>query len=693
MAAPYSLGIDIGGTFTDVVIIEELTGRLFSVKVLTTPSDPAIGAMAGVTKLLTRTRLAPHDISRVVHATTLFTNALIERKGAKTGLITTKGFRDTLEIGRERKFELYDLNIAMPTPLVPRNLRLEVNERTTHEGVVLRSVSRQELLAKVVELKANNVESIAIAFINSYRNSRNEQDAISVIQTAFPELTVATSSDVANEIREFERTSTTVANAYVKPLASRYLQNLSEQLERLGIKCSLSMMISNGGFTHVLEAKRTPIQLLESGPAAGALAAAYLGKEREDLLGFDMGGTTAKLALIESGAPLVKYGFEAARQKRFLEGSGLPIQISTIELIEIGAGGGSIAYADELELLKVGPQSAGADPGPACYGLGGQEPTVTDANLLLGYLNPDYFAGGQLKIHIDKASAALDTLASRFKLRTAQVTWGIHDIVNENMASAARVHIAERGRDPRTFALLTTGGGGPVHGYHVARKLGIRQLICPPSAGVASAIGLLAAPARVDRVATVMLEISFSTLAKLERHFAELENHARKELEAIGSKFRHICVGRFADARFAGQGFYLPTELPKGPYAKSNRQVALLCTAFKQTYSEKFSKTPPDVPIEFVNIRVTVTGALSARKSLVFDHLSAGRSAIKGMRKAFFGEVGRFVNTKVYDRHGLPRGYKFKGPALVEDEGSTLVLGTSASARVARSGNIIVDLT
>src|SRR5881409_45911 len=564
----YALGIDIGGTFSDVVVYDHDTGRQWSRKVLTTHDDPVRAVVTGVGAILGDGALEARHCTRVIHATTLFTNALIERKGAVAGLVTTAGFGDTLEIGRERKFELYDLDIAKPEPLVPRNRRLEVAERMSADGTVRRPLDRVELAVAVDRLAAAGVGSIAVVFLHAYANPSHEAEAVRLIAERHPEIFTAASHEVAPEIREFERASTTVANAYIKPLAHQYLGRTARQLVELRIPAPLLLMLSSGGLTHVAEAQRAPVQMLESGPAAGAIAAAFFGREDSggDLLAFDMGGTTAKPSLIDGGEPLTAYHFEAARQKRFIEGSGFPIRISTIELIEIGAGGGSIAQVDEIGLLKVGPRSAGSRPGPAAYGLGGSEATVTDADFLLGYLNPDYFAGGEVRVDMAAARAALERLAGRVRLSPTDVAWGIHDVVNENMASAARVHIAERGRDPRDYALLCTGGAGPVHAWGVAHKLGLRQVICPPAAGVASALGLLVAPARVDRVATVGIRLDRDSAVTLERAFRRLEDEARAVMADTGLKLESATVRRLADGRFLGQGFDLVVDLPDGPY-------------------------------------------------------------------------------------------------------------------------------
>jgi N-methylhydantoinase A len=689
----YSLGIDIGGTFTDLVVHDHDRGQRWGHKVLTTHADPQRGVVDGVRAVLTQGAIDPSTIRRVVHATTLFTNALIERKGAPTGLLTTAGFRDVLEIGRERKYDLYDIDIEIPAPLVPRHLRLEVSERIRADGNVATPLNEPQLLAQVDALRAADVSSIALVFLHSYANPTHEQQAARAIALHAPDLFLTPSHEVVREIREYERASTTVASAYIKPIADGYLAALASELRDLGVTAPLLLMLSGGGLTHAEEVNRNPVQMLESGPAAGALAAAFFGARDgvTDLLAFDMGGTTAKLSLVDDGEPLVAYGFEAARQKRFVEGSGLPIRLSTVELIEIGAGGGSIARRDEIGLLKVGPDSAGSEPGPACYRRGGNAPTVTDANLLLGYLNPDFFAGGTLTIDGVAAEAAVGKLAGALGLSTTAAAAGIHEVVNENMAGAARVHIAERGRDPRRYALVCTGGGGPVHGYSVARKLGINRLICPPSPGVASAWGLLVAPARVDRVMTVGFRLDTGAITDLEAAFRRLEDEARAVVAETGLPLDGLRTQRLGDGRCVGQGFDLVTPLPAGPYDRDGIRGELQA-AFDRAYREKFGRAPPDVALEFINARVSVR--VEAGGSHIAESLGAGSivDAIKGRRRVYFAEAGDFAEAVVYDRDRLPAGARFSGPALVEDAGSTLVIGPSGTAKVERSGSIIVEI-
>lgn len=691
--ADFALGIDIGGTFTDIVVYDAARGLSAAHKELTTPYAPHRGVITGIQKLFSTEGISCRDVSRVVHATTLFTNAMIERKGAATGLITTAGFRDTLEMRREHKYELYNLFMELPQPLVRRSLRLEAPERIGPDGKIEQTLDVDVLLAQVATLKAAGIGSLAISFLHAYANAAHELRARDAIRERHPELFVSLSSEVSPQIREYERTSTTVANAYIKPLADSYLDLMSSEISKLGIKAPLFMMLSNGGLTHIDEAKRVPIQLLESGPAAGALAGSTFGlrSKARDVLAFDMGGTTAKLAVVEDGAPLIAYQFEAGRAQRFMEGSGLPINISTIELIEIGAGGGSIATIDALGLLKVGPESAGAAPGPACYQRGGTAPTVTDANLVLGYLDAATFAGGTMSIDAELAHEAIAPLAAQSKLRIEQAAWGIHSVVNENMAAAARVHVAERGHHAGNFALLATGGGGPLHGCEVARRLGITRVICPPSAGVASALGLLMAPARIDRVATVASRLSEMNWRAFECAYVKLEREAGGVIAKTVSKKTSVGVERSADMRFVGQGFELVVALPAGPY--SARSLGALRAAFTAAYKKTFGHVPLAGDIEIINIRVAASAQVAKGELEVASGKRGGASALKGRRRAWVGARERFEELPVYDRYKLAIGAVVRGPAIVEEDSTTLILPPQSRAKVERSGNIVVELT
>jgi N-methylhydantoinase A len=690
MPDQYALGIDIGGTFTDVVVFDGNKQRIISRKLLTTHDDPARAVLEGIRSVINEDGIPPDEIGRVVHATTLFTNALIERKGAQTGLLTTEGFEDIIEIGRERKYELYDIHIQKPSPLAPQNLRCGVRERLNFDGSVAVALDEQSVAASADHLVSSGVQSIAISFLHSYANPAHELATAAIIQKRYPHISVSLSSDVAPEIREFERTSTVLANAYIKPLAAAYLDGISLGLKKHDIASPLLLMLSNGGLADINEAKRIPVALLESGPAAGALAAAYFGTSEAngDVLAFDMGGTTAKLSVVDNGKPDIAYNFEAARQKRFAEGSGLPIRTSTVELIEIGAGGGSIARLDEINLLKVGPDSAGSDPGPAIYGLGGKLPTVTDANFALGLLSPETFAGGSMPLDSNASLKALDTLSVKAGLSREALAAGIREIVNETMASAARVHIAERGKDPRRYALLATGGGGPLHGADVARKLGLKRLISPASAGVASAIGLLIAPARVDRVATVARRLDQIDWPIFEDVFARLELDAQKVIDATGLDPKNTTVIRRADVRYVGQAFEVIVDLPTGPYNANSMSALIL--AFEAAYVSKFTRKPPAGPVEIINARVGVS--VSGQPLSINLNDTIGNPTGRTTRKVWSAKATAFVNTDVYSRYSLRSGDEIDGPALVEERESTLVIPEGAHARVATGGEIVVDL-
>jgi N-methylhydantoinase A len=684
-----SLGIDIGGTFTDLVLHDPATGRAAIWKESTTPDDPSRGAMAGALEVLKRAGRQPSEVSRVVHATTLFTNALIERKGARTALVTTAGFRDTLEIGRERKYELYDIFLTMPKPLVPRDWRREAAERLAPDGTVEIPLDLDAALREVEWLVAQGAESLAIVFLHAYANPAHERALGEAVAQRFPALSLSLSSDIAPEIREYPRASTTCANAYVRPLAERYLARLEAQLREAGIPGGLFLMLSNGGLTHAAEARRAPVQLLESGPAAGALAGAWFGRKAGlgNVLAFDMGGTTAKLALVDDGEPLVAWGFEAAREKRFLRGSGLPIQIATVELIEIGAGGGSIARRSGLGTLAVGPESAGAQPGPACYGRGGTEPTVTDADLMLGNLDAGFFLGGEMRIERGLARAAFSKLAGELGVAESRAALGVHDVVNENMAGAARVAVAERGRAPQDYALLATGGAGPVHAWAVARRLGIARVACPPGAGAGSTIGMLMAPARADRVGSYSVPLSRAEPAAMRGLLDALEAEAREVLRGTGADLSAATARCLADMRYAGQGSEITVVLPDDLSPEGVR------VAFEAAYRQLFARTPPGAAIEFVALRLSLSAPMPGAGGALDLLRHAGGDRRKGSRPVFHAEAADFVETTVYDRYALAPGDRIEGPAVFEENESTFVIGPGSVATVLPDGTILAERT
>jgi N-methylhydantoinase A len=687
----YQAGIDIGGTFTDLLLVDR-NGRAVIDKVLTTPGDPSLAVETALRRALDGAAVSAGERGTLVHGTTLVTNALIGRTGAVTALLTTDGFRDALEIGREHRYELYDLDLDMPRPLVPRYLRFDVPERVAADGSVLAPLDEGFVRRLVTELRDKGVTAIAVSYLNSFRNPSHEQRTAAIIAEVAPEMRVSLSSDVVPEIREFQRTSTTVANVYVQRRVARYLAELQGRLERLGFTGSFFVMLSSGGIATPETAARFPVRLLESGPAAGALAAAYVGVRAgyPDLLSFDMGGTTAKLCAVEDGQPLVAHEFEADRVYRFRRGSGLPIRIPVIDMIEIGAGGGSIARVDTLGLLRVGPDSAGAEPGPACYGRGGTEPTVTDADLVLGYLDPGYFLGGAMTLDVEAARRALAGPAARLGLSVAQAAWGIHQSVNEAMANAARAHLGERGKDPRRMPLFAFGGAGPVHGYRVAEILHLPALIAPLGAGVGSTLGLLVAPLAFDFVRS-----AYGVLDDLDWPFAnalldEMAAEGRAVLERSGLAAAEITYQRSADMRYTGQGHEVSVPLPDGVLTDASRPA--IVAAFERVYRARYGRAGPDVPLEVINWRLVATGPRPAL-DLRLTGAVAGTAAParKGARKAWFPEHGGYVETPVYDRYALAPGATLDGPAIVEERESTLIIGPRGQAWVDRHHNVLVE--
>jgi 5-oxoprolinase (ATP-hydrolysing) len=689
-----ALGIDIGGTFTDVVVLDENTRKIHSHKELTTPRAPAEGVLRGVKKLYEREGLAYADTLRVVHATTLFTNALIERRGARTAFLTTRGFRDIVALGRERKYDIYDLQLEMPSPLCPLDCRFEITERIGSDGEVLQALAEAEVVAAVKEALAKGCESIAVGFLNSHLDSRHEARAAEVIRSEFPHVSLTVSHEAANEIREYERFTTAIANAYIQPLAQAYLQALADGLIDAGLACPLLVMRSNGGLTTVAGGAANPIQLLESGPAAGTLAAAWFARAAgvTDFVALDLGGTTAKLCAVENGVPLVTHLFEAARQKRFVPESGLPIRIPTVDLIEIGAGGGGIARVDKLGLLKVGPESAASEPGPACYGRGGTHATVTDANLTMGLLDPAYFANGEITLSTQLAGEAMRKLADGLSVTPMQAALGIHDVANESMAAAARVHAAERGADPSRLALLVTGGGGPIHGAGVARKLGIKRLLCPAAAGVASAIGLVLAPLRTDLARFVGVRLQPETFPSLQAAFESLRKDAESAIADIGlhGKTTYDCA---AELRYAGQGFEIPVNLTAA--LDSADPVAAIRAGFESQYRAIFGQVLPWGEVEVTMTRLTAT------VSLVDNSLPLEFPASTGARDADAAPAQRDITLQgteeavpaaIYRWRSLREGSRINGPALVEQEGSTLVLAAGDRMTVGAGGTAVVEL-
>lgn len=687
-APRHRVGIDIGGTFTDFALLDEAGGRVQFHKCLTTADDPSRAVSDGLEDLLRSSDVRFGDVDLVVHGTTLVTNLLIERKGARVGLLTTAGFRDTLEIRNEQRYDIYDLRLKFPLPLVPRESRLELVERTDRDGRVLIELDETNVAARIEELRQQGIESIAVVLLHSFANSRNERRVADLIARLWPEVPVSLSSEIAPIIREYERSSTTVANAYVQPLVQTYLGSMRDRLHGRGFRGQLSLMLSSGGTCSAETATRQPIRLVESGPAAGALAAAFYGEltGEKEFVAFDMGGTTAKLSLITSGEPTKSSSIEVARLARFRPGSGIPLQVPTVDLIEIGAGGGSIAHLDSIGLLKVGPESAGAEPGPACYGRGGDRPTVTDADLFLGYLDPSYFLGGRMLLEAARAHAALGELAAQSRLPVETVALGIQKVVDEAMASAARIHLVERGRDPRALSLFAFGGAGPVHARAVARHLGIHRVVCPLGAGVTSALGLAVAPLSVELAQSAPVRSDGADWATIEAVLLKMERQAREILLADGVAESEITLTRSAEGRYTGQLHEVSFEVPRHLDVSSDQAL----TAFAEVYSRRFGHTHRDRTVEILTWRLSASGR---RRSFLMRMPVSSASRTPARRRCRRMNCdGVWVDAVVLDRYSLGPGAKVVGPAAIEERESTVILGADDQAHIDEYLNLVIDL-
>jgi N-methylhydantoinase A len=682
------VGVDIGGTFTDLCVVGE-HGLVAVGKTLTTPHEPARAIETILRETLEANGIRIDELEGIVHGTTLVTNAIIERKGSPTALLATAGHRDAIEIARERRYEIYDLEIDLPRPLVPRHLRFDVPERTLADGTIDQEVDLAHVERLARELDEAGIEAVAISFLHSFTNPRNEQRAAEVVRRVAPDLRVSISSEVVPEIREFERTSTTIANVYVQRIVERYLVDLEARLERLGFRGSLHIMLSNGGIATPATAARFPVRLLESGPAGGALAAAAFGSADRigDLISFDMGGTTAKLCVIEQGEPLIAQEFEVDRVYRLKRGSGLPVRIAVVDMIEIGAGGGSIARVDALGLVTVGPDSSGSDPGPACYGLGGVEPTVTDADLVLGYLDSSSFLGGRMQLDVAAARAAIERqIADPLGVSVEEAAFGIHDLVNEGMTNAARVHAVERGKDPSSMPLFAFGGAGPVHACGVARALGASRLVGPPAAGVLSAIGFLTAPLAFDFVRSVRARVEDLEWAAVDARFAEMEEEGSALLVGSGVAAGEVSHRRFADLRHEGQGYEIrvPVTTSAGDFPGS------MLAAFDEVYRALYERPGPHVPVEAVNWRVVSSGPRPEFQLARAPESGTGDTR-KGSRPVWFPEAGGYVETDVHDRYAMGPELTLDGPVIVEEHESTFVIPPGARCAVSADGSLVVE--
>ncbi len=690
------VGIDVGGTFTDLVLHDPTRNIVRTGKLLTTPDDPSEAILAGIARILREAGLQPQDVHSVIHGTTLITNTIIERTGATVGLLTTDGFRDSIEIGRETRYDLYDLFLETPAILVPRALRIEIPERVAADGRVLKPLDEAAVAAAARHLvEAEGVEAIAVAFLHSYHAPAHEKRAGEIIRALFPALPVSLSAEVAPEIREFERTSTACANAYVQPLMARYLDRVQASLTATGFEGHLYIMLSGGGITTVREAKDFPIRLIESGPAAGAMASAFIARLAglDHVVSFDMGGTTAKMCLVDHHEPNHKFDFEAGRVRRFQKGSGLPLKVSVVDMIEIGAGGGSLARIDPGSgLMKVGPRSAGARPGPVCYGRGGTEPAVTDADLVLGRLDPAYFLGGEMTLDLEPVRRAFEArITTEIGIGVEKAALGVQRIVDETMASATRMHLAEKGRDPRRYAMIAFGGAGPVHAWSLARLLKINRIIVPLGAGVASALGFLVAPPATDMVRSYVARLERLDWARANALFAEMKAEGRALLTEAGAAPESIAYRPFAEMRHVGQGFEIPVPLPG--LELSSAELPTIRSAFFDAYRDRFERVVEESPIEALSWRLACSApGWTIDLAGAVPTTAAPATPMPRARRRVLFEAADWQECPVHDRYALPVGARLAGPVLIEERESTCVVGPGSRVEVDRFLNLVIDI-
>ena len=679
------IGVDIGGTFTDVAL--EVGHRRFTAKTLTTSRAPEEGVLAALRSVLSEAGVDPGEVGVVIHGMTLATNALIERKGAKTALLTTEGFRDVVEIRHENRFEQYDVNIDLPLPLVPRRRRLPICERINARGEILQVLDESSVARAIETLAAEEVEAVAIGFLHSFTNPAHEHRVGDAIARALPNIAVTLSSDVSPEMREYERFSTACANAYLQPMIGRYLANLERNLQRAGFRCPMLLMTSGGGITSVETAIRFPVRLVESGPAGGAIFASCVARQNglDEVVSFDMGGTTAKICLIDKSQPQTARAFEVARIYRFLKGSGLPLRVPVIEMVEIGAGGGSIARVDTLGRIVVGPDSAGSDPGPVCYGRGGTEPTVTDADVVLGRIDPAAFSGGKMNLDVVSAKrVATERIGSKLDLATEHAALGISEIVDENMANAARVHAIESGKDLRSRTLIAFGGAAPLHAARVAEKLGIDHVLVPANAGVGSAIGLLRAPVAYEVVRGRLIRLSAFDASAANRLFSEM----RLEAEAIvrrGAPDAGLTERRSAFMRYRGQGHEIGVQLPVREFSAADK--ATLTQLFETAYRRLYSRPIPGIEIEILSWVLTLSAPSEgelAKSAATKSH----KPKPDGYRPVFDPGTGEFLEVPIFWRPDLEPGAELTGPAVIAEDETSTVISPLFGARIDRFGYI-----
>ena len=695
--ARYRVGVDVGGTFTDIVLVEERTGDILVAKTDTVPADPSQGCINGIEKAIKAHDVDPRRFFFTVHGTTIATNTIIEGKGAKAGLITSEGFRDVLEIAYQTRPNLYDIFYEKPKPLIPRYLCLGVPERIGPDGEVLTPLDEDAVRRAGRQLVADGVEAIAVAFLHSYKDPADERRAGEILAEVCNGIPIVLSSDVSPEYREYPRTSTAVVNTVLLPRVGPYVARLEERLEEGGVTSGLHLMTSAGGIITAATAKRLPVHLVESGPAAGVIGAAFVAQLSgyDNLLALDIGGTTAKIALVNHGEPQIAEQFEvgnsAVANVTAQRGQGYPVLTPVISLVEIGAGGGSIAHVDPGGALTIGPQSAGADPGPACYGKGGTDPTLTDANLVLGRINPDFFLGGEAKLDIDLAYKAMkEKAADPAGLGVIEAAQSVLDIANAKMTSALYFVSVEKGIDPREFILVPSGGAGPMQAVAIARSLGVRTVLIPPTPGLNSAVGLLATDLKHETVRTYMKEAKAADPAELSAVLDEMEAATRSLLGEEGVAEADVTIQRQFDMSYVGQSFQLRISVPGSIDADTER---VLTEAFHVRHAEAYGFANEGEPTLLVNIRLIGIGRVERPKLRQLPVATEPVTvAIKGRRSVYFAEAGGMIPVDLYDRDKLRTGHRFAGPAIVEQMDTTTIIPPGATVEVERHGNLIISV-
>jgi len=671
------MGVDIGGTFTDVVL--ETSKASFSTKVLTTYAAPENAIIDGMAQVCAKAGITPGQIGQIIHGTTLATNALIERRGAKTALITTEGFRDVIEMRTESRFEQYDLNLNLPEPLLPRHMRFTVPGRIDANGAELVALNRADVEAVVDRIAQGGFESIAVGLIHSYLNTSHEELVREVLAEKLPDVSVSISSEVSPQMREYERFNTVVANAYIKPLMASYLGRLEDRLKAEGVTCRIFLMHSGGGIISIQNAADFPVRLVESGPAGGAVFAAHVAAKYglDKVLSFDMGGTTAKICLIKNQTPRTARVFEVARTYRFKKGSGMPISIPVIDMVEIGAGGGSLAHVDAMRQIRVGPESAGSEPGPACYGRGGERPGVTDADLVLGKLDPDNFAGGSIQLHPDQSKTALGAhVGKALDMDAVEAAFGVAEVVDENMANAARVHAVENGEDLSEYTMIAFGGAAPLHAGRLCEKLGVDRLLVPPGAGVGSAIGFLRAPFSFEANRSIYMKLSDFDGDRIKAILSDLQ------VEATG--FVRTCdatspiLSEFkVYMRYTGQGWEIPIDLSEEQ--AMNPDPATFEARFEEDYTKLFGRPVAGMDIEITVWSVNATTPPETVAPIMVTP-ATGRSEVAGQRRLFDAASGDYLASDIVHRKTMQSGQRAQGPAAIVEDETTIIVPASRDA-------------